>query len=434
MAQNLPATSTEVSQRMNVDVQRELKQSNPFFGPAWLRGIIVGLANRFFDFYHSLQEAAIEALPDTAEDNISRWALIYGIIRLPGTAANGNIIATGLAGTLIPSLTVFKVGELFYRSQSNATIGVEVVSVTLSTIGTTATAVSASPHTIASNVKVTIAGANESDYNGTHDVIVTGESTFTFTVVSGIGTPATGIITATFTRAIIAVASDETGANQNQELDTIFSLESSISNMDDDAWVDFGEISNGEDQESDDSLKSRMLERIRNPIAHFSVSEIIFVTKTVNGVTRVWVDEITPAIGQVTIYFTRDADDDGPIPSGSEVAEVKAVLIVIKPANTADADVIVAAPTAVATNFTFSDLSPNTASMQAAVTANLEQFFAEEPEVSIGVDADAYRAAIKTTVDTATGDIVSTFTLTPDPGDITIASGELATLGTITYP
>ena len=35
-------------------------------------------------------------------------------------------------------------------------------------------------------------------------------------------------------------------------------------------------------------------------------------------------------------------------------------------------------PTAVIENFIFSDLTPDTASMQIAVTANLNQFFAEE--------------------------------------------------------
>ena len=54
------------------------------------------------------------------------------------------------------------------------------------------------------------------------------------------------------------------------------------------------------------------------------------------------------------------------IPSGSEVTAVKAVLDAIRPATTDTADLIVLAPTGVSTAFTFSAISPDTATMKTA--------------------------------------------------------------------
>jgi len=72
--------------------------------------------------------------------------------------------------------------------------------------------------------------------------------------------------------------------------------------------------------------------------------------------------------------------------------------------------------------------------MQTAITANLQQFFKESTTVGVDVDEDAYRSAIFNTVDTATGDTVSTFGLSAPSGDVTIASGEIGALGSIVYP
>lgn len=137
-------------------------------------------------------------------------------------------------------------------------------------------------------------------------------------------------------------------------------------------------------------------------------------------------------LGQLRTFFMRDNDAD-PIPSPSEVATVQAAINAILPANTSTADNIVAAPTAVPVNYTFTALTPNTSSMQSAVTANLKQFHAEQTVVGQNVDRDAYRAAIINTVDPDTGDTVETFDLASPTGDITIQAGEIATQGVMTF-
>ena len=167
-------------------------------------------------------------------------------------------------------------------------------------------------------------------------------------------------------------------------------------------------------------------------MANFNVAAIESIAKTVSGVTRVFVEEITPEIGQVTIFFTRD-DDDSIIPSASEIADVRAEILTIKPAHTSDTGVLTPTLVGITVNFVFTALTPNTSTMQSSIQASLELFFREETTVGSNLDQDAYRAAIFNTVDTSTGDVVTNFDLSTPVGDVTIQSGEIPVLGTVTF-
>jgi uncharacterized phage protein gp47/JayE len=140
---------------------------------------------------------------------------------------------------------------------------------------------------------------------------------------------------------------------------------------------------------------------------------------------------VTP--GQVIVFFTRD-NDVNIIPSASEVTTTKNKILEIKPANTSDNDVIVNAPTANTVNFTFTALTPNTTTMQTAITANLTAFFRDGTTVGEDLKSFSYESAIFQTVDPETGDIVTDFTLSGPSGDVTMAADELPVLGSIIYP
>jgi len=80
--------------------------------------------------------------------------------------------------------------------QENIPDALVVSSLTRAT--TTATALTAIPHGYATNDYVTVAGAVPVGYNGKVKVVVTGASSFTFTVSGLLTTPATGPITVTY--------------------------------------------------------------------------------------------------------------------------------------------------------------------------------------------------------------------------------------------
>jgi uncharacterized phage protein gp47/JayE len=433
---NFPANRKEVSDRIKTDVQGELPSSNPFLKNSFLSAIITGLAGRVFDFFLQLEVLTKQMFPDTAtEAFLERWASYKGVTRDPATQATGILTATGTAGNSIPDDTTLTTSDgLEYTTDGVSTIATNVVSVsTLTRSGTTATATTASNHNLASGMSVVMAGANETEYNGTVTITVTGLTTFTYEVTGSPATPATGTITVTSDSASVSIISTEFGQDQNQDSGTELTFSSAISGVDNVAIVQFGAIGGGTDLQSDEDLRVEVIERYANPVSTFNVAAIEKKIKEVSGITRVFVEEITPAVGQVTTYFTRD-NDASIIPSASEVTTAKNKLLEIKPAHVDDNDVIVSAPTGVTVDFTFSTLSPNTSTMQAAITANLQALFRDDTTVGEDLKEDSYRSTIFNTIDPDTGDSVVSFTLSTPTTDVTIASGELPVLGNITYP
>lgn len=435
MALNVAENSTEVVQRVKVDIQRELPDSNPFLKNSWVGAFATAFANRVYDFYFALKQAFLEAIPDTAVLNLKQWAAIWAVIQKAATVSSGRVAVSGTAGGLITKdVTAWASSDgKRYIAAENGTIVLQSLAVaSITRTGDVATLTTVNDHLLASNIEITITGAVETEYNVTGATCtVTGDKTLIYAVSGTPSTPATGTILLAFTSVSTSVESVEFGNAENQLFDTELTLESPITDVDNTVRVDFGELGNGADIETDENIRLRLLNRIQNPIAHFNVAEIESVVLAIGGVTRVWVQEITPDVGQVTIYFMRDNDVD-PIPSSSEVATVKAAVDEIKPANTDTLDAIVQAPTPVITNYIFSAISPDTPAMKTAIQASLEQFYAERVEVDITIVEEAYNAGIFNTID-VNGIDLSSFTLSSPSGDITIVAAEIGKLGDITY-
>ena len=444
MALTTPTSADEVIDRAINDVFLQLQEfgAKPSLKNSWLNALIVGYANRVFDFYFALDQAALECLPDTATPEavggkLERIAAIWGITRIPGAQAKGSIIATGVVASEIPNTAIYVVGDGGqYTVDTAITITTKSLSVaSIVRSATTATLTTTVPHRLATNVKINVTGAVETEYNVTSAAItILDEDTITYQVAGSPSSPATGTILLGFDTAIVDVTSVNFDDAADQVADAGFTLESPLVGVDDVARADTDSVVGGADQETTDALRTRLLDRIQNPVAHFNVADITAKAKTVAGVTRVFVQEITPSVGQVTVYFMRDNDDVSTIPDGAEVAAVKAVLDTIRPANTDPDDLIVLAPTALPTDFTFTSTTPSTATMKAAVEASLVEFFAEKTSVGVDVTSDEYRAAIFNTVDTVTGDILTGFILSTPVGLIGVSSGQIATLGAVVIP
>lgn len=438
MPLNTPADVDEVIDRSINDVFLALQEfgAQPSLSNSWLNSLIVAYANRVFDFYFALDQAALEALPDTAIDNLPRWGTIYKVTRNAGSVATGNVVATGSNGSVVELDSVIVSGDGFeYTVLEQKTVSAisQLIVITSDGLGTATAKPLVGVHGLSNNVKVSITGANQAEYN-LPDVTITviSETEFTYAIEGTPATPATGLPTGKWATVSVPVESVDFDTNANVDALAGLQFESPSVGIDETVGVDLDGLTGALDREEQEAFRSRVLDRIQNPVAHFNVADIEFTAKKVTGVTRVFVFEITPSIGQVTVYFMRDEDETSAIPSGAEVVTLKTALDLIRPANTAPADLIVLAPTAVPVDFSFSSITPNTSSLKDAVEANLAAFFKEQTEVGVSVSADAYRSIIFNTVDTTNGDTVTSFVLVAPTGDILVSTGEIATLGTIT--
>jgi uncharacterized phage protein gp47/JayE len=428
-------TYEDIINRILADVAANLPDVDPTIFGSFLRAFSTGLGGRSFDITLLQQQLLQQFFPQTATGEfLERWAGYEGITRSPATVGTGSVTFTGTATSVIPSGTQIRsvIGEL-YETQTGITLSSQVISVTsITRSGTIATATTASDHNMATGMTVTVAGADQAEYNGSFLITVTGTDTFEYTVTGSPATPATGTITASFTGAWTDVESVNTGQIVNLDSGAQLNLVSSIAGVDTTAYVQFLGITGGTDTETDVNLLTRVLQSRSNPVANFNVAAIEKQALSVPGVTRLLVKRITPRIGAVTILFVRD-NDDNIIPSAAEVQAVKDAIIEILQASSDETDVVVTAPTPVTTDYLFTAISPDTPTMQIAISANLQAFYEDQVTFETDIVEDKYRGAIINTIDPDTGDTLDSFTLSSPTGDITIGTDKIGVLGTVSF-
>jgi len=114
---NIPDDAKELEDKSLVDLARELPTTaNPFLEESWMGAQGIANARRVFDFYIQLRIVEKEAIPITADEKLELWASYWKITRNPATQSQGNVIATGLAGSLIAS------GTLLQSTDGNASL------------------------------------------------------------------------------------------------------------------------------------------------------------------------------------------------------------------------------------------------------------------------------------------------------------------------
>ncbi|MCK5602309.1 baseplate J/gp47 family protein [Candidatus Pacearchaeota archaeon] len=438
MAITLPSL-TDVVNKARTGIKNALPNSNPFLKNSFLDAIARMAGGRVYDFYYNLNKNVLPELFLTTARNtssIEELVVPFSITRTAATQAVGTLIATGTLSTVIPIDTTFQdsVGNIFV-SQADATIANLSVSVSsLSQVGGIATAVSTG-HGFFTGLSVTVSGANESDYNGTFSVIVSDEDTFTYTVDVSTTTPATGTIIGSALKADVAVESEGFGADLNLLGGESVTVTTPITGIDDDLFVQFPSLSGGTDIESDESLREAGLDRYRNPSGNFTTGDIERAVKEDLDNTRVFVQDITPAVGQVTVYFVQDNAGTGAaiIPGTTALDTARTNVEAIAPAPFDQTnDLFVLAPTPITVNYVFTSITPSTTEMQTAINNSLTVFFQDSVDLGQDITELEYNAAIINTVD-ETGTKLTAFTLSNPVGDITIADGELGILGSVSF-
>ncbi len=186
------------------------------------------------------------------------------------------------------------------------------------------------------------------------------------------------------------------------------------------ATVASGGLVSGADIETDEALRARLLFRIQTPPQGGALADYVAWALEVPGVTRVWPTSIGD--GTVSVRFVRD-NDVSIIPDAGEVAAVQAYLDIKRPVT---AQVIAIAPTPKPINFTIS-VTPNTAAVKAAVTAELTDLLNREGSPGNTILLSHIRAAISL----ATGE--TDYTLTLPSANVGNAANDIATMGTITW-
>lgn len=429
-----PENRKEVASRMQADIRAEFGTID-FLDENFFQVFVIALSGRIFELYEQEKAGQKTAFPHTATGIYAdMWFSLKGIIRQSASQANGEVNATGTLGTLIPADTILISGSgKEYKTTEDEDISEIVLSVdTLTRSGSTVTATFLENHHVATGIEGVIAGADQSEYNGTFTFTAINDLQLTYEIVGTPITPGTGTITLTVELGSIPIVSTDFGSDVNLDSGAQLTLQTPLGGIDDIALVEYGGIQGGNDQESDESLRERGLLAYSDPIAQFNNAQIRQTILLVPEVTRAWVFNATPIRGNVTDYFVLDRRANI-YPTVDDITRVRDTLKKTLPAHMAVDDMIILAPTAVIVNFTFTALDPLTVSMQNAIEENLKAFFFEKSQVGESISELAYQAAIFDTIDPSTGQKVQDFTLSSPTGVIVVASGELAALGDINW-
>lgn len=293
MALNIPRSVDEVLQRSLTDMQAALLESNPFLLNSHLGAQIKAQCGRIFDFYLQLDEVMRQLFVDTADgDFLERWGSYVGVLRKEATQAVGRVTATGVAGSVIPIDTQLtnSAGQIYQTLFSSTIVEQAINILALTRVSNTAIVETVTEHLLTSGQVVNITGAFESEYNGTFTIVATGPSEFTYTVAGAPASPATGAIQASSTFASLSIKAVDFGESTNQIAGTPLTFTTPLSGVNNTVRVQQSGIGGGADQESDDTLRDRILFRYQNPVALFNVNAIIIKAQSVPGVTRVFVE------------------------------------------------------------------------------------------------------------------------------------------------
>lgn len=222
--------------------------------------------------------------------------------------------------------------------------------------------------------------------------------------------------------ATVQVSADVAGASGNAGSGTRLSFVQPLAGISASTLVTLAGLTQGADQESDEALRDRILARIRKPPQGGAAGDYIAWALEVPGVTRAWVYPLENGVGTVVVRFVRD-NDVSFIPDSTEVAAVQTYIDERRPVT---AQVTVLAPTPVAINMTIA-LTPNTTAVREAVQAELADLIQREAKPGGTILISHIREAISV----AAGE--TNHVLSVPSADVTRSTGQMSTLGTITW-
>lgn len=209
--------------------------------------------------------------------------------------------------------------------------------------------------------------------------------------------------------------------------------------------VDADGISLGVDVEDIESYRARILFRKRNPPHGGAAADYVMWAGQIPGVSfyadrpTVYVNRLWAGPGTVRVFpLMLDLYADG-IPQAVDIDRVRDFIETVRPAG---ASVSVAAPTAVVVNIVIAGLEPDTTEVREAVLAELRDMFRRQSRVA-GTDTAVAnmpylaspftfsRSWIWQAIANASGEERHIVTL--PAADVALDTGQMATLGTVTF-
>jgi hypothetical protein len=190
----------------------------------------------------------------------------------------------------------------------------------------------------------------------------------------------------------------------------------------------------GTDQETDEQLRARILQRIQEPPMGGDASDYVAWAEEIPSVTRAWCAPREMGMGTITVRFMCDAlrASNGGFPTQQDVQVVADYLDVLRPV--AVRDFFVMAPVPEPIDFGLS-LTYDSLTLRGQVADSVSAMLAErgQPAHAVNGQLVAGTTILAAWVSEAISRVTNDFLLTMDDHPMP-HNGALPVLGTITYP
>lgn len=232
----------------------------------------------------------------------------------------------------------------------------------------------------------------------------------------------------------VDLTAEVAGADGNEDAGATLNFVSPIAQVTSTVTIDANGITGGTDEETDDSLRARVLARKRMPPHGGAEFDYEAWALEVSGVTRVWTIPLYQGIGTIAVIFVRDGDTNI-FPTEEQRQTVKDYIIShddpgtglpIGCPVTAEPGLFVLAPEPLTVDFSI-DIYPNTAEVRAAIETQLETLLYEEG----GPEETIYLSRVQEAISLAVGE--ERHRLNSPIQDVTTTATQIHTLGTITW-
>jgi uncharacterized phage protein gp47/JayE len=214
------------------------------------------------------------------------------------------------------------------------------------------------------------------------------------------------------------------GSIGNLDPGTLLSLPNTVSGI---SSVAVTSLSGGTDDETDDELRARVLERIREPPMGGDADDYVQWALSYPGVTRAWCYPLEMGIGTVTVRFLMDdlrADNNG-WPTGDDIQAVTDYLNTVRPV--AIKDFFVEAPIQQPIDVYIAELVTDNPTVRSGIQDQLQTMLLNYAAPGQTIYAAWKSAAILQAPNVQSFDLLNT------GDDVMPAPGYMAILGNVIY-
>lgn len=221
----------------------------------------------------------------------------------------------------------------------------------------------------------------------------------------------------------VHLRSVEAGLNGNAVASVKLGLISPIVGIESNGSVNQNGISGGTEEESDESLRSRVIERIQTPPNGGASADYITWAKEIAGVTDAWVYPGRRGVGTVDLAFIMKNNQNSILPTNSDIQNVQNHIDTVRPV-TADVDVISLNSVALDLDIR---LTPDNANVRAAVELEIKDYLYRNAEPG----KTLYISQIREAISLAVGE--SNHELLNPTSDVTHTQLQIPVFGNLTW-